>query len=136
GEENYSRVYAYQNSKLANVLYTKELAKRLKGTGVTAVSLHPGVVATELLRYAPYVNNPIVQTILWPIGYIMVKTSAQGAQTTICCALQDDIPNLSGSYFSDCAVKETSVAAQNDGDAKKLWDLSLKWTGLEKEVKM
>ncbi|CAH1791844.1 unnamed protein product [Owenia fusiformis] len=136
GEENYSKNSAYGSSKLANILYTRELAKRLKGTGVSVATLHPGVVDSELMRYVSYADHPIIRAIFWPVRSIFMKTTVQGSQTTLCCALNDDIPKLSGKYFSDCAVKEPSAAAQNDEDAKKLWDLSMKWTGLEKEAKI
>ncbi|XP_048778378.2 retinol dehydrogenase 12-like [Ostrea edulis] len=124
-EKSYSRTQAYAQSKLANILFTRELSKRLKGTGVTANSLHPGVVITELARYIPGYN------IAWPLFIFIMKFPREGAQTSIQCAVEETLESVSGKYFSDCAVSKESKAAQDNEAAKRLWDVSVKMVGLE-----
>ena len=126
-EKSYSAWPAYYNSKLANVLFTRELSKRLEGSHVTANSLHPGVVRTELARHIIY-SRVIFSLVLWYI----TKSPEQGAQTTIHCAVAEEMEGVSGKYLADCAIKEPCKGAQDDDAAKKLWDLSLKLVGLQK----
>ncbi|CAL8313401.1 unnamed protein product [Merluccius merluccius] len=118
-EKSYDKKSAYQQSKLANVLFTRSLAKKLEGTGVTAYSLHPGVVQTELWRH---LNGP-QQTIMKMVSPF-TKTSVQGAQTSIYCAVDPSLENESGGYYSDCAPASCSRAAQNDESAQRLWEMS------------
>lgn len=127
GEKSYSSFSAYCHTKLANILFTRVLAKKLQGTKVTVNSLHPGAVNTDILR------NP---TGLWWILYILMKTvyrtPKSGAQTTITCALDPELKNVSGKYFDDCRVREESTDAQNDETADWLWRTSEKLTKLNK----
>ena len=126
-EKDYSSYEAYFHSKLANVLFTRELSKRLEGSHVTANSVHPGGVRTELARHTIY-SWAIFHIVLWYI----TKTPEQGAQTSIYCAVSEEMEDVSGKYLADCAIKEPSKGAQDDDAARKLWDLSLKLVGLEK----
>ncbi|XP_048772945.2 retinol dehydrogenase 12-like [Ostrea edulis] len=125
-EITYGKWQAYAQSKLANVLFTRELNKRLKGTGVAVNSVHPGMVITELFRYVSGYS------IIWPFMIFLCKTTREGAQTSIYCAVDESIENVTGKYFSDCAIKEESKAAQDDEAAKRLWDVSVKMVGLDK----
>lgn len=118
-EKGYDKRRAYAQSKLANVLFTRALAKRLEGTGVTAYSLHPGVVQTDLWRH---LNGP--QQFVMKMVSPFTKTSAQGAQTTIYCAVEPTLENESGGYYSDCAPASCSAAGKDDELAQKLWELS------------
>lgn len=122
---------SYRQSKLANVLFNRELAKRLRGSGVSAFAVHPGVVKTNLGHHL-MATKPWLQHVLAPIAPIVFKNAEEGAQTSIHCAVQEGIENQSGSYFSDCRVTEESAQARDDGDAEKLWRLSEKMTGLSK----
>ncbi|XP_022335260.1 retinol dehydrogenase 13-like [Crassostrea virginica] len=131
-EKNYHFMDAYRQSKLANVLFTRELSRRLEGTNVTANSLHPGLVKTELSRYLPQTVPVYLRILLKPFAYLLSKTSVQGAQTSIYCAVEESLANVTGKYFSDCAIKEESKAAQDDEAAKKLWEVSEKMVGLQK----
>ena len=126
-EKSYGRWGAYFNSKLANVLFTRELSKRLEGTHVTVNALHPGVVSTELQRHM-FLSSPLA----YPIRWYLFKTAEQGAQTTVYCAVSEEMEGISGKYLADCAFKEPCKGAQDDDAAKKLWDLSLKLVGLQK----
>ncbi|KAF3847262.1 hypothetical protein F7725_020290 [Dissostichus mawsoni] len=103
----------YCDSKLCNVLFTHELAKRLKGTKATCYSLHP-----------------VLQMLLKPMTVFFWKNTVQGSQTTLHCALQEGIEPLNGRYFSNCTVRELYAKAKDDAAAKKLWELSERLCGL------
>lgn len=125
GEKSYSQFWSYCNSKLANVLFTRELAKRLAGTGVTTNSLHPGAVKTELSRHQRFLF-----TLIYPFYIFFFKTPKAGAQTTLALALDPALASVTGKYFADCAVKRESVHAQNDETAEWLWKKSEELVGL------
>ncbi|KAK1785953.1 hypothetical protein P4O66_017709 [Electrophorus voltai] len=108
----------YNNSKLCNVLFTHELAKRLQGTSVACFSLHPGLVSTELSRSL----HARFRHLLKPIAALFFKDAWEGAQTTLHCALQEGIEGLSGRYFSDCTVRKLQPKARDDAVARKLWE--------------
>jgi retinol dehydrogenase-12 len=111
--------YAY--SKLANVLFTSELAERLEGTNITTYSLHPGVVASDIWRKVP---GPL----RW-IGKLFMISNEEGAQTTLYCATSPDCADESGLYYDSCKVKKPSAAAHDKELARKLWEKSVEWTG-------
>ncbi|XP_074535626.1 dehydrogenase/reductase SDR family member 13-like [Halichoeres trimaculatus] len=124
---SFSEVFRiYSDSKLCNVLFNHELAKRLQGTKVTCYSLHPGAINTELARN----TSSLLQLALKPLTTFFFKNPVQGAQTTLHCALQEGIEPLSGRYFSNCTVRELYPKAKDDAAAKKLWELSEKLCGL------
>ena len=126
-EKSYSPYKAYCQSKLANVLFTKELNKKLTGSGITTYSLHPGVALTECGRHA----NILFQYFTAMISPFVLKTPSQAAQTTIYCTVQEGIENLSGKYFVDCEVQETQYRSNDEGLAKELWELSEEMTGVK-----
>ena len=132
-EKSYNPVMAYGQSKLANVLFTNELAKRLENTGVYAYSLHPGSVQTELLRYTGqglFFLMPFMLKLIYPFYCVVTKTAYEGAQTTIHCSVADEVLEQSGCYFSDCAVKKPSKYACITQNSAKLWELSEKMVKL------
>ncbi|KAI1903660.1 hypothetical protein AGOR_G00029490 [Albula goreensis] len=116
----------YSHSKLCNILFTLELAKKLEGTGVTCYSLHPGAIRTEIGRY----TSLWWKMVIVPISFLLFVDPEAGAQTTLHCALQEGIEHLSGRYFSRCAVQEVSPKAKDDAVAKKLWEVSETLSGL------
>ncbi|KAK3745047.1 hypothetical protein RRG08_037662 [Elysia crispata] len=120
-EKSYGEVAAYGQSKLANILHAVELTNRLKGTGVTANSLHPGAVNTELSRHARQKGwmNMILQ-----VGKPFFLTPEQGAQTSLRLALDKSLDQVSGKYFADLKEKTPSDRAKNQADAKRLWEVS------------
>lgn len=125
GEKVFTEGAAYCNSKLANILFSREMAKRLDGTGVSCNSLHPGVIRTEIGR-----NSPIFFTFMFVFAFLFYKTIKSGAQTTLACALDPDFSDVTGKYFSDCKIGEESKDAQDDETAEWLWRTSEKLTGL------
>ncbi|XP_063967091.1 retinol dehydrogenase 11-like [Lytechinus pictus] len=125
-KKSYGPMKAYGQSKLANILFTRELARQLKGTGVTCYSLHPGVINTELVRHFPSYAAPLLF-----LGSAFLKTPEQGAQTNIYCCVDEKAGQETGLYYKDCATATPTKAAQDNEAAKKLWDLSLKLVGLE-----
>ncbi|XP_050977770.1 dehydrogenase/reductase SDR family member 13 isoform X3 [Labeo rohita] len=116
----------YGHSKLCNVLFTHELAKRLKGTNVTCYSLHPGAIKTEIGRH----TNIWWRLVLAPFLLLFFFDVESGAQTSLYCALQEGIESLSGRYFSSCTVQNVSAKASDDAVAKKLWEVSERLVGL------
>ena len=134
--KNYDPQTAYRQSKLANVLFTRELAKRLQGSNVTVSALHPGVVRTELFRYAQdsagFWFNLLFMCI-YPLMMVVLKTPKEGAQTSIYCAVSEEVDGVSGKYFSDCKEKALMPHALADDDANKLWQLSEDLTKLNKK---
>ncbi|XP_003469759.1 dehydrogenase/reductase SDR family member 13 [Cavia porcellus] len=121
---------AYADSKLANVLFIRELATRLEGTGVTCYAAHPGPVNSELfLRHVPGWLRPL----LCPLAWLVLRTPKGGAQTPLYCALQESIEPFSGRYFANCHVEEVPPAARDDRVAHRLWEASMKLAGLGAE---
>ncbi|XP_031128349.1 short-chain dehydrogenase TIC 32, chloroplastic-like [Ipomoea triloba] len=124
-EKSYNRIYAYGQSKLANILHATELARRLmeQGAQITANSLHPGAIATNLLRHNGFFDG----IVNW-IGKYIIKNIPQGAATTCYVALHPQVEGLSGEYFCDSNVSLPSSLATDADLAKKLWDFSLNLT--------
>jgi len=120
---------AYNASKLLNVLFTRELARRLYGKGVTVNAVHPGGVATDLIRSATWWRSPGL-VLVWLVGRIFFKTPLEGAYTTLYVATADELEHVTGQYFADCAIDRISVMAANDELATELWKESVKLTGL------
>lgn len=118
-EKHYSTFGAYGRSKLCNILFTRELARRLAGTGVTANCQHPGFVNTRMGD-----NNGVIATLLGRLIKNFGMTPEQGAQTIIYLASSGDVEGVSGKYFYKSAVWAPSREAQNDADAKRLWEVS------------
>lgn len=126
-EKSYSRYKAYFQSKLANVLFTKALAKRLEGSGVTVNAVHPGIVKTELGRY---LAHSYIRKLVNPLMYFFFKTPKSGAQTTLAVALEPELEKVTGKYFSDCKIKKEVAAGRDDEVAEWLWKTSDEWTKL------
>ncbi|KAG3261245.1 retinol dehydrogenase 12 isoform X1 [Ictidomys tridecemlineatus] len=127
GEKRYCSGFAYCHSKLANVLFTRELAKRLQGTGVTTYAVHPGIVSSELVRHS------FLLCLFWRLFSPFVKTTREGAQTSLHCALAEGLEPLSGKYFSDCKRTWVSPRARNNKTAERLWKVSCELLGIQWE---
>jgi len=121
GAKGYSQWRAYGQSKLANVLFARALAKRFAGTTKTANSLHPGGIATNLSRH---IDTPFSRAIFGSLGWIGMKSVGQGAATQCYVAVHPKAANITGCYWSDCNVAAPSALGQNDALAQRLWDES------------
>lgn len=123
GEKKYGGARAYANSKLENIVFTYELARRLEGTGVTANCLHPGAVATGLFRSLPKPLESIIK--------LFTLSPEKGAQTSIYLAASPAVEGVNGKYFVKQAVAKSSESSYNEEVAHRLWDLSAQLTGLD-----
>jgi NAD(P)-dependent dehydrogenase (short-subunit alcohol dehydrogenase family) len=126
GERSYSGARAYNQSKLANVLFTYELARRLQATSVTANALHPGVVDTSFGAEDP----GGVQRLFVPFMRPFMKAPAQGAATSIHLASAPDLEQLTGRYFANSAPKGSSKRSYDEAAAARLWQVSADLVGL------
>jgi retinol dehydrogenase-14 len=126
GERSYSGARAYNQSKLANVLFTYELARRLQATLVTANALHPGVVRTSFGAEDP----ATVQRVFIPFLRLFMKTPAQGAATSIHLASAPDLEQVTGRYFVNSKPKRSSERSYDQAAAARLWQVSAALVGL------
>ena len=124
GEKRYSGVFAYSSSKLANILFTSELARRLEGTRVTANALHPGVIASGFAH-----NNKGLVGFLAKVGAPFLMSSEKGAKTTIHLATDPAVASTSGRYFAKCVQKTPSREARDTAVARRLWEASEELVG-------
>lgn len=112
----------YAVSKLANILFTKELARRINGAPITTYALHPGVVATDAWRRIP-------PPFRWVIKRFMI-TPEDGAKTTLHCAADPGIATETGKYYDECKERRPSKLADDADLARELWTRSAEWVGL------
>ncbi|MBI4442401.1 MAG: SDR family oxidoreductase [Acidobacteria bacterium] len=129
-EKRYNGLRCYSNSKLANILFTQELARRLQGSGVTANSLHPGLVATGLFTNVGSGLGLLLQLIRpW-----MLRPE-QGARTCVYAASAPELENVSGRYFDNCRENIPAPEAQDEAAARRLWQVSAEMTGLQEKAR-
>jgi retinol dehydrogenase-14 len=126
GERDYSGQRAYSQSKLANVMFTYELARRLAGTGVTATVLHPGVVRTGFGAE----DQAAYLAVMIRVARLFMKTPAQGAGTPIYLASSPQIEGITGRYFVNRKPKTSSKASYDTAAAARLWQVSTDLAGL------
>jgi NAD(P)-dependent dehydrogenase (short-subunit alcohol dehydrogenase family) len=124
-EKHYAGFRSYGQSKLANVLFTYELARRLDGIGVTVNALHPGYVDTGFS-----LNNGIFFRVFAKLSArIFARTPERGAQTSIYLASSPEVEGVTGKYYADCKPVQSSPLSYDVDLAKKLWQVSLELTG-------
>jgi NAD(P)-dependent dehydrogenase (short-subunit alcohol dehydrogenase family) len=126
GERNYSEQKAYPQSKLASVMFTYELARRLDGSGVTATVLHPGVVRTGFGAEDP----SRIFKLLVPLWRPFMKTPQQGAAMSIELASTAKVEGVTGRYFADGRPQTSNRASYDEGAAARLWQVSAGLVGL------
>ncbi|XP_048122668.1 retinol dehydrogenase 12-like [Alosa alosa] len=122
-EKTYHATRAYAQSKLANILFTRELARRVKGLGITVCAVDPGKVSTEIIRHLRWSLQFFLRTFSF-----FLKTPAEGAYTSLYCVVTPDLQ--SGGYYRNCAPATGSRAACDDRTASKLWALSCHLLGI------
>lgn len=121
-EQSYDKAFAYARSKLANLLFTYELAQQLQDTGVTVNALTPGIVRTNLGRH---VRIPLLAKPLFDLASrAFFKTPQEGAQTSVYLACSPDVEGVQGKCFANCQPQELLPKAIDEDTAKKLWDIS------------
>lgn len=123
-EKGYKIMRAYSRSKLANVLFAAELARRLEGTCVTSNSLHPGVVATNIWSGAPSWTQPLLQT----VKRLFFLSAEQGAATIVQLAASPDLEGVTGKYFEKGRPVPPAPLGRDEALAKRLWDVSASLT--------
>ena len=119
--KRYRPFLTYARSKLANILFTRELARRLDGTGVTANSVHPGFVASNFAREG---DTGALGNVLMIAGRPFAISSAKGAQTSVFVASSPMVDGVTGQYFTKSTLAKTSKAGADDEAAAKLWAVS------------
>lgn len=122
----YKSFGAYAQSKLANIMFTYALARRLEGTSVTANCLHPGVVASGFFRSIPVIGGLLSLT-----ARLFMISEAEGAQTSIHLAGSPDVAGVNGKYFDKSMPTASNDVSYDETAQERLWALSLKQTGLE-----
>lgn len=120
GERSYDAWQAYGRSKLANLLFAKELARRFAGTARTANAVHPGVIRTGLQRHM----NPLFAGVMAVAGPLALKSVEQGAATQVYVAARPELSGVSGQFFADCNIARPRVDAENPELSRKLWEVS------------
>jgi retinol dehydrogenase-14 len=120
----YGIMRAYARSKLANVLFTAELARRLAGTGVTANCLHPGAVATNIWSHAPWYTRPLLA-----VAKLFMISAEKGAETIVYLAASPEVEGLTGGYYERNRTVLPAAIAQDEAIAKRLWERSAALVG-------
>jgi NAD(P)-dependent dehydrogenase (short-subunit alcohol dehydrogenase family) len=118
-EHGYSGLKAYGRSKLANLLFTYELSRRIEGSGVTANALHPGFISTHLAK-----QNPLIRPFLNVVHWLFAKSPEEGAETSIFLACDPSVEGVSGKYYIDKEPRCSSDASYDQEAAARLWEVS------------
>jgi NAD(P)-dependent dehydrogenase (short-subunit alcohol dehydrogenase family) len=126
GEKRYSGFRAYQRSKLCNILFTRELARRLDGTGVTVNCLHPGFVATRFGEE----NGGLFRLAINLAKRVAAITPERGALTSLYLATSSEVAGKTGGYYEKSKLATPSAAAQDDETARRLWEVSARIAGM------
>ncbi len=125
-QRRYNAWPAYNNSKLANLLFTYALARRLAGAGVTANALHPGRVRTNLIAS----NGGFLRWIVQPLFNLQAISVEEGARTSVYLATAPEVEGISGKYFGKCKEWHSSPDSYDEAAQERLWQISAEWVGL------
>lgn len=124
-ERGYTAFMQYGRSKLANILFTRELSRRVKDRGITANCLHPGFVASDFL------SKGGLWKVIKPVAYLFAISEEQGARCSVYLASSPDVEGVTGKYFYKCREHRPRSYAEDDEAARKLWEVSEQLTGLQ-----
>lgn len=124
-ERKYTGFRAYGRSKLANILFTHELARRLEGSGITANALHPGIVSTGFNK-----NNGMLMRLGMTVARPFLISPEKGAQTIVYLASSPEVAGVTGEYFINCTATSSSPVSYDETAARRLWEVSAALTGL------
>lgn len=124
--KSFSWMGVYGRSKLANILFTRELARRLEGTGVTVNCLHPGAVRTGLGQN----NDAPILKLLVKVAQLFMRSPEKGAETSIWACSAPELAKVSGRYFADRRERTPNALALDDAAARRLWDVSAELVSL------
>lgn len=123
-ENTYSQTAAYNNSKLANNLFARELARRTMGSGISVYCLSPGMVRTQLGRHLEL--GMAAKLLIYPLYWLLSKTAVQGCQTILYCTLEEKLEGVSRKMYRNCKDEPWHDSSMNDEVAEQLWDVSEK----------
>ncbi|GAB1608381.1 retinol dehydrogenase 13-like [Argonauta hians] len=129
--QNYNNNAAFSQSHLAKILFTTELSRRLKDSGVTANTVYPGVANTNIGGNLSINKSYISSIVLWPIKWVMLKSPSQAAQTVLFCSIDPSLETVSGKYFCNNKELEIPANALDTEAAKRMWLISERWMRIE-----
>jgi retinol dehydrogenase 12 len=121
----YNGIQAYSDSKLANILFTRELSRRLEDTDVTANCLHPGLVATRI-----FAGMGVLGAVYGVVAKPLMLSASAGARTSIYLATSPEVAHVSGRFFDRCRPVDPAPSAQDSAAARRLWHVSAALVGL------
>ncbi|RUS16150.1 retinol dehydrogenase 13-like protein [Endogone sp. FLAS-F59071] len=127
GEKSYSQFYFYSNSKLYNILFTNELARRVKDDGIVVHAVHPGLVATDFGKDF----GPFVKTVFKTVAFLIARDSVEGAQTTIHTAVSEEAGSVTGKFWDSCKQRIPNKLAVDEELQRRLWEVSVKAVKLQ-----
>jgi len=100
----------------------------VEGSGISVYCLRPGIVRTDLGRHVAFAS--FLRYVLWPVLWLLVKSAHQGCQTVVHCAVSEDLQDMSGRFYANCAEEPWSKVSLDDSTAKELWNVSEVLTGI------
>ena len=127
-KSSYKNRPSYADTKLANNLFARELARRTEGLGVSIYCLRPGIVRTQLGQHVPLVM--FLSFLLWPLRWLLMKSAQEGCQTVLYCAVSEELQDESGHFYANCAEEVWSKVSLDDSTATELWNVSEVLTGI------
>ncbi|XP_064484691.1 retinol dehydrogenase 12-like [Ornithodoros turicata] len=132
-ERGYGVLKAYSQSKLALIYFTQELHRRYNAQGIASFAVNPGRVRTNIMRqFRAYLA--VENSILWPLKWLLTKSSWEGAQTPLHCCMTKEALKFSGCYFEECKPTDVKPFAKDPVTASQLWNYSEEMAGLSKPV--
>jgi len=130
---SYDEEHAYNQSKLANLIFTVKLAEILKDTGVTVNAVYPGISTTDISRHLPYYNS-VTRFFIKPLSWLFLKSAAKGSQTLVHAAIDPELENVNGKFISNFKEVPMPYQARDPKNVEWLWKVSEKWTKVKENV--